>query len=98
MGSPRPTEGRSMRDPSARMPFGDLELEAALRDLAGELAIPSGADRGTWLDPAARARARIAVGDTSRRRIPAWLVHPAGLPLRRSLVLAAIAVLAVAVI
>jgi hypothetical protein len=87
-----------MRDPAARMPIGDVELEAALRDLGGALAIPSPADRGTWLDPAARARARIASGDVPRRWGRGWLVHPAGLPLRRALALAAIAILAVAVI
>src|SRR6476661_4702566 len=87
-----------MRDPSARMPIGDADLEAALRDLGGALAIPSPAGGSTWLDPAARARARIAAGGVPRRWGGGWLVHPAGLPLRRALVLAAIAALAVAVI
>jgi hypothetical protein len=87
-----------MRDASARMPIGDVELEAALRDLGGELAIPSLYDRETGLDPAARARARIVFGGVPRRWGRWWLADPAGLPLRRAVALAAIAVLAVAVI
>jgi hypothetical protein len=87
-----------MRDPFAGRPIADADLEAALRDLGRELAIPSLADRGTWIDPAARARARIATGIVPRRWAGSWLIHPAGLPLRRAVVLAVIAVLAVAVI
>jgi len=87
-----------MRDLSARMPLGDPELEAALRDLGGELAIPFLADRATTRDPAARARARIAVGDVPRSWWRGWLVHPSGLPLRRAVAIAAVAVLALAVI
>lgn len=89
-----------MRDRAGGMPMNDAELEAALRDLSGELAIPSPADRGTWLDPAARARARIAVGDIPRSWPwwRGWLVHSADLPLRRAVALAAVAVLAVAIV
>jgi hypothetical protein len=87
-----------MRDRFARLTMPDADLEAALRDLGRELAIPSIAERGTWIDPAARARARIAVGDVPGRRIPGWPVHPAGLPLARAIALAAIALLAVVVV
>jgi hypothetical protein len=87
-----------MRDPSTRLPMADADLEAALRDLGDALAISSLADRGTWIDPAARARARIAVGAAPRRWRRSWLVYPAGLPLRRAVVLAVIAVLAVAIV
>ena len=87
-----------MHDPRRRMPIADFELEAALRDLGRELAVPSDADRGTWVDPAVRARARIAVGDVPRPRCRIRLVYPAGLPLRRSIALAVVAVLAVAVV
>jgi hypothetical protein len=89
-----------MLDRSGGLPMNDAELEAALRDLGGELAIPTLADRGTRLDPAARARARIAVGDIPRSWPwwRGWLVHPADLPLRRAVALAAVAVLAVAIV
>src|SRR5258706_1061669 len=87
-----------MRDPAGRVLLADADLESALRDLARELAIPSLADGGTRLDPAARASARIAAGAVPGRRLRVWSLFPTGLPLRRAVALAAIAVLAVAVI
>jgi len=87
-----------MRDRSTRLTMTDTDLEAALRDLGREVTIPSTAERATSIDPAARARARIALGDVSKRRFPVWLVAPTGLPLRRALVLVAIALLAIVVV
>jgi hypothetical protein len=87
-----------MRDRSNRLTMPDADLEAALRDLGRELAIPPTAERATSMDPAAQARARIALGDVPRSRFPVWLVPPTGLPLRRAIVLAMIALLAVVVV
>ena len=79
-------------------PLADVELEAALRDLGRELAIPSVAAGGVGPDPAARARARIVAGaDPGRRALGRWL-PPSGGRLRRATILAAIAVIVVVAI
>ena len=82
----------------------DLDLEAALRDLAGSLATPVAPESTGALDPARRARQRIelgagAGGPRPQRRPWAWLVpspgrrfgRGAGLALLALLVLAAVA-------
>jgi hypothetical protein len=100
-----------MRDPSGRLPMAEPELESALRDLGGALAFPAraegpgGAGALGALDPARRARLRIEQGSSASSARPrpwAWLAPNLG-PLfgghvRRSLVLALIAVIVVAAV
>jgi hypothetical protein len=87
-----------MRDPR-RMPIGDVELEAALRDLAGSLALP-GQDGAGVLDPARRARLRIEQGAAGVRpwRRWAWLAPSPGRRLGRGLALALVALVVLAAI
>jgi hypothetical protein len=72
--------------------FGDDELGVALRALSGSLDGPTSAARPGAPDPARRARLRIEAGDTGRSR-PAWWPSLGGRarPLRRSFVLALVA-------
>lgn len=86
-----------MRDPGGRIPAATVELEAELRDLGTRLAIPA-RERGAGLDPAGRARSRIVAAAVPRPWPRRWLIHPAGLPIRRAVALAAIAVLVFAAI
>lgn len=86
--------------PLARL--DDAGLESALRSLAGAVdwppaapTAPSGATAGP--DIATRVRVRIASGERGRRPQPWW--RPAGArPIRRSLVLAIAALLALAIV
>lgn len=86
-----------MADRFARM--DDIELEAALRDLGGALAVPASVTAG-GLDPAGRARLRIirgaAAAAASPRRRWSWLAPTPGRRLGRGAVLALVAALAVA--
>jgi hypothetical protein len=82
----------------------DLELEAALRDLGGSLAVAAVAD-GTSpsagaLDPARRARLRIEAGLSGgpRRRWQPWPAPIALRPVRRGVVLGLVAVVILAAI
>jgi hypothetical protein len=88
-----------MRDPDRRMPITDVELEAALRDLAGSLALP-GPDGAAVLDPARRARLRIEQGDVGARPWGrwAWLAPSRGRRFGRGLALALVAVVVVAAV
>jgi hypothetical protein len=88
-----------MRDPARHMPIGDVELEGALRDLAGSLAIP-GRDATADLDPARRARLRIEQGEVGARPWGrwAWLGPSPGRRFSRSLAFALVAVVVVAAI
>jgi hypothetical protein len=88
-----------MRDPARRMPLGDVELEAALRDLAGSLALP-GQEGAAVLDPARRARLRIEQGEVGARSWGrwAWLAPSPGRRFGRGLALALVAVVVVAAI
>ena len=88
-----------MRDPDHGMPITDVELEAALRDLAGSLAIP-GRDGAAELDPARRARLRIEQGAVGGRPWGrwAWLAPRPGRRFGRGLALALVAVVVVAAI
>ena len=78
--------------------FGDADLEAALRDLGGALAIPTVAD---GLDPAARARLRItrdAAAAATRRGRWAWLAPTPGRRVGRGVAFGLVAVVAVAAV
>ena len=88
-----------MRDPVRGMPIANVDLEAALRDLAGSLAIPV-LDGAAGLDPARRARLRIEQGAVGTRpwRRWAWLAPSPGRRFGRGLVLALVAVVVLAAI
>jgi hypothetical protein len=79
--------------------IADAELEAALRDLAGALAVPAPAGL-PGLDPARRARLRIEQGDgaAARARRWPWLAPTPGRRLGRGFAFALVAVLVVAAI
>lgn len=96
-----------MRDPFAGMAMTDADLETALRDLGGSLAIPArteGADLTGALDPARRARIRIEQASERRptQLLVGWIsrgrVWFGGGRLRRALVLALVAVVVIAAI
>jgi hypothetical protein len=88
-----------MRDPARRMPIADVDLEAALRELAGSLALPGQAGAAV-LDPARRARLRIEQGEVGARPWGrwAWLAPSPGRRFGRGLALALVAVVVVAAI
>jgi len=92
-----------MRDQHGGTSIGDVDLEAALRDLAGSLAMPGpdGTGRGTaGLDPARRARLRIEQGAVAARpsRRWAWLAPSPGRRFGRGLALALVALVVLAAI
>jgi hypothetical protein len=88
-----------MPDPTSGMPIADVDLEAALRDLAGSLAI-LGQNGAAELDPARRARLRIEQGDAGAQswRRWAWLAPSPGRRVGRGIALALVAVVVVAAI
>lgn len=95
-----------MGDRFAGMAMTDADLEIALRDLGGSLAIPArpeGADLTGALDPARRARIRIEQA-SARRPTPflGWISRGRdwvrGGSVRRAVVLALVAVIVVAAI
>jgi len=80
--------------------LGDIELEAALRDLGAALAIPA-SDGSAGLDPARRARLRIEQGASAGAggwRRWTWLAPTPGRRLGRGFALALVAVVVVAAI
>ena len=88
-----------MPDPARRMPIADVDLEAALRDLAGSLALPARGGAAVP-DPARRARLRIEQGEVGARPSGrwAWLAPSPGRRFGRGLSLALVAVVVVAAI
>ena len=88
-----------MPDPTSGMPIADVDLEAALRDVAGSLAIP-GQDGVAEFDPARQARLRIEQGEAGARswRRWAWLTPSPGRRVGRGTALALVAVVVVAAI
>jgi hypothetical protein len=93
-----------MRDPFGGVAITDADLETALRDLGGSLAIPAGAHETGALDPARRARIRIEQAPAARATplLAGWIGRGGdwirGGRLRRGLVLALVAVIVVAAI
>jgi hypothetical protein len=82
------------------MPRDDAFLEVALRSLAGEIdwppAAPATAD-GTTTGPDIATRVRVRLSSGERRRSRRWW-SPGGRPVRRSLVFAIVALLALAIV
>ena len=77
----------------------DAALEAALRDLAGALAVPAETSATLELDPARLARIRIQRGEGALApRRWTWPAVRAARPLGRGLAVALVAVLAVAAV
>ncbi|MBA2720804.1 MAG: hypothetical protein H0U52_16420 [Chloroflexi bacterium] len=85
-----------MTDRRALGPLSDDELVAALTELGDELAMPPRARAGD--DPALRARQRIEVGQRGPSAHPGSWAALRRRPLRRSLVLALVALLALAAV
>ncbi|MEO5939707.1 MAG: hypothetical protein ABIZ72_02235 [Candidatus Limnocylindrales bacterium] len=81
-----------------RLPLGDADLEAALRNLGGLLAVPGTAVAGP--DPARRARLRIEQGarGPARARRWSWLTPNGGRRVGRGVALALVAVVALAAV
>lgn len=81
------------------VPFAgsDDELAAALRDLAGHVAVPSAALPAT-ADPARLARLRIEAGAGRRGRVAGLIRRPHLRPIRRGLLVGLVAVLAIAAV
>lgn len=86
-----------MADRPAPFAGSDVELGAALRDLAGHIAVASAAVP-TAGDPARLARLRIEAGGARRGRFGSLIRRPHIRPLRRGLLVGLVAVLVIAAV